>query len=98
MFVILTNYIKPLAEVDSFIKVHRDYLENGYQKNYFLASGPKEPRTGGVILSQLKDKKVLESFLFHDPFYLNGIVDYEIVEFLPVKFHPKLKSLIDEET
>ena len=76
------------------MQAHRDFLEQGFQKNYFLASGPQEPRTGGIILSQLKDKKILEDFLADDPFMQKGIAIYQIIAFTPVKYHQSIKDLI----
>lgn len=97
MFVIIANYLKPLSEVDKYLQAHRDHLELGYQKNYFIASGPQEPRVGGVILSQLEDKKLLEEFLAQDPFYLNEIASYQMIEFHPVKFHQDFRGLMIKE-
>lgn len=87
MFVIMVQYKKPLEIVDEYLAAHRAFLETGYQNNCFIASGPKNPRTGGVILSQLKSREQLEGILAQDPFVLNGIADYEIIEFAPVKYH-----------
>jgi uncharacterized protein YciI len=94
MFVIMLHYKKPLAEVDKFLTEHRNYLEQGYQKNYYITSGPRNPRTGGIILSQLQDKQQLEKILEQDPFYINDLVEYEIIEFIPVKYHADFKAFI----
>ena len=94
MFVILLNYVKPIEIVDQYLIEHRDFLEKGYQQNYFVVSGPRNPRDGGVIISQLKDRTQLESLLKHDPFSLHGIAEYEIIEFTPVKFHKDFEKYI----
>ncbi len=95
MFVVLVQYTKDLAEVDQHLVSHRDYLETGYQNGYLMASGPQNPRTGGVLISQLKDRKILDSFLQHDPFYLHDIASYQVVEFTPVKYHQLLSSFVN---
>ncbi|NBX85618.1 MAG: GTP cyclohydrolase [Gammaproteobacteria bacterium] len=95
MFVILVKYTKNLAVVDQYLASHRDYLETGYQKGYLMASGPQKPRTGGVLISQLKDRKILDAFLQHDPFYLQDVASYQVVEFTPVKFHQLLSSFVN---
>ena len=87
MFVILLTYKKPLSEIDKYLEAHRAFLEIGYKKNYFIASGPKTPRTGGVIISQLQDRKSLDDILSNDPFHIHQLVEYEIIEFTPVKYH-----------
>ena len=95
MFVILVQYIKDIQEVDKYLIAHRDYLDSGYQKDYLMASGPQNPRTGGVLLSQLRDRKILDAFLEHDPFYIHGIASYQVIEFTPVKYHPLLSSIVN---
>ncbi len=94
MFVILVNYLKPIEEVDKYLLEHREFLEHGYQENYFIASGPQNPRIGGIILSQLKDKKYLEKILAEDPFRRERIASYTIIEFEPVKYHGDFKKFI----
>lgn len=94
LFILLGRYEKDLSIVDEHLQAHRDFLELGFQKNYFLVSGPQIPRTGGIILSQLKDKKILEDFFSQDPFVKMGIASYQIIEFTPVKYHEAIKELI----
>ena len=87
MFVIQLHYKVAIEKVDQYLIEHRNFLEAGYQKSYFIVSGPKNPRTGGIIFSQLKDRAQLEKILSEDPFSIHGVADYEIMEFTPVKFH-----------
>ncbi|HEU5280605.1 MAG TPA: YciI family protein [Gammaproteobacteria bacterium] len=94
MFVILVTYKKPLETVDKHLVDHADFLEKGYEKNYFIVSGRKNPRTGGIIISQLKDRNQLENILKNDPFYIHEIADYEIIEFIPGKYHPDFSAFI----
>ncbi len=91
MFLIHVKYKKPLAMIDQHLVAHRAFLEAGYQKNVFIVSGPRSPRTGGIILSQLTDKAQLEKILAQDPFALYDLADYELIEFDPVKCHPDFK-------
>ena len=81
--------------VDKYIEEHREFLDNCYRKNYFIASGPKNPRTGGVIISQLSDRGSLEEILVSDPFSIYDIADYEIVEFLPTKYHAAFSTFLE---
>lgn len=88
------HYKVPIAEIDELIVAHRNFLDEGYQKNYFVASGPKIPRTGGVIISQLNDREQLDAILNDDPFKINNLADYEILEFTPIKYHQQFKCFI----
>ncbi len=94
MFIVEINYKKPIEEIEKHLVAHRSFLEDGYQKNYFIASGPRNPRTGGIILSQLKDKAQLQSILAQDPFQLHDLADYSYVEFEPVKYHVDFKKFL----
>ncbi len=96
MFVILLEYLVPLEVVDRYLSEHREYLEEACQNDFLIASGPRNPRNGGVLLSHLRDKEKLEAWLAQDPFYTNKIAKYTIIEFNPVKHHPDFKIFIEE--
>ena len=56
MFIVNLTYIKPLDEVEKFLEKHIDFLNQYYTKGHFIASGRKNPRTGGIILMRAKNK------------------------------------------
>lgn len=95
MFIISVTYKKPLEAVDEFLAEHRRFLDEGYKKNFFVTSGPKNPRTGGIIISQLKNREELDTLLKQDPFYIHDVADYEVVEFSPIKYHDNFISFIE---
>ena len=86
MFIVILKYIKPLTEIEKFLEAHRSFLDKYYDFNDLVCSGPKNPRDGGVILARTKDRSALEKILDEDPFKINQIATYDIVEFTPVKF------------
>lgn len=96
MFVILLNYKVPIERIDEHVVAHRQFLEEGYQKNYFVTSGPKIPRTGGVIISQLSEREKLDNILKNDPFKIHDLADYEIIEFTPLKYHQEFSTFISK--
>ncbi|MCP4114195.1 MAG: hypothetical protein GY737_02120 [Desulfobacteraceae bacterium] len=83
MFIVSLNYKCPLEEVDKHLDSHVAYLKEEYDNGNFIASGRKLPRTGGVILSTVKNRQQLETIIGKDPFYKAGIAEYEITEFCP---------------
>tara|TARA_R110000868_G_scaffold248315_14_gene504849 strand:- start:983 stop:1270 length:288 start_codon:yes stop_codon:yes gene_type:complete len=95
MFIVMLTYKVSLDVLNEHLAAHRAYLGEGYQKDYLVASGPRIPKTGGILLSQLKDRATLEKFISNDPFKVNGIADYEIIEFEPVKYHQKFAEFIE---
>ena len=95
MLVIELNYTKRLSAVLPHLESHRAFLKAQYEKGYFVASGPKSPRTGGMIIA-LISKDEAEDLVKQDPFYIHNLAKYRIKEFSPVLHHPALKSLLLE--
>ncbi len=67
-----------LAEIDAHLDAHRAFLDRHFATGAFLASGPKVPRTGGVILAHGTDRQALELTLNQDPFRQLGLANYVI--------------------
>ena len=86
MFIAILTYKKSLEEVDRFLQAHRDYLAEHYAAGDFIASGPQTPRVGGVIMIKADSRVTVDSIIAQDPFNVNGIADYQIVEFTPTMF------------
>ena len=83
MFIVSLTYKSDFEEVDKHLDAHVDYLKQEYAEGNFIASGRKIPRTGGIILSCVKNRDELELILAKDPFYKAGIAEYDIIEFDP---------------
>ena len=94
MFIISLTYQVPLEKVDVFIPEHVNYLNEQYAKGHFILSGRKEPRTGGVIISNIGDRNKLNDVLALDPFHREGLASYEVTEVVPTKASEKLGFLI----
>lgn len=86
MFIAILKYKKPLEEVDRFLQAHRDYLAEHYAGGNFISSGPQTPRVGGVIMIKAENRTAVDAIIAKDPFNINGIADYQIVEFTPTMF------------
>lgn len=86
MFIAILKYKKPLEEVDRFLQAHRDYLAEHYAAGNFISSGPQTPRVGGVIMIKAGNHIAVDAIIAQDPFNINGIADYQIVEFTPTMF------------
>jgi len=80
MFVVSLNYKVPLAEIDRLGPAHVEWLKACYSEGIFVASGPKKPRTGGVIIAR-GPRDVLDARLAADPFAKAGAADYDVTEF-----------------
>lgn len=95
MFIAILTYKKPLSEVDRFLAAHREYLAEHYAAGDFIASGPQTPRVGGVIMMKAENRAAVEAIIAQDPFNINGIADYQIVESSPTMFvNQELKQIL----
>lgn len=95
MFIAILTYKQPLSEVDRFLAAHREYLAKHYAAGDFIASGPQTPRVGGLIMIKTESRAAVDSIIAEDPFNINGIADYRIVEFTPTIFiNQELKEIL----
>lgn len=95
MFVVLLNYLRPLEVIDELLPAHVAFLEGQYRAGFFLASGRRVPRTGGVILARAASREELDAVLAQDPFAAAGAAAYEVVEFCPTKSTPELACILE---
>lgn len=94
MFILSLTYKQDPAEADRHMQPHLDWVRKGYDKGWFLASGRKVPRTGGVILAR-GDRAEIEAFIAADPFTIHGVADYDLTEVTLSTVNPGLEALKD---
>ncbi len=83
LFIINLTYT---ADLDTVLKNRPDhvvFLQRHYDAGNFLASGPKVPREGGIILAQADSKDKVIDMANQDPFITRGLATFEITEFVP---------------
>ena len=95
MFIISLSY-KDIAGVDAQLDAHRDFLREQYGRGVFLMSGPKDPRTGGIIVATAETRAEIEAVIALDPFKRAGVADYEVTEFVPTMTSDALASFREE--
>lgn len=83
LFVVDLHYIASFEEIEPELDAHVEFLEENYASGCFFASGPKVPRTGGVIIATAKTREILEQILAADPFHAKQLARYTITEFRP---------------
>ncbi|MFJ4200397.1 YciI family protein [Streptomyces sviceus] len=91
MFVLELSYTAPLDAVDAVLPAHVAWLEKQYERGVFLASGPKNPRDGGMIIAVAEDRARIEEITAGDPFVTAGVCAYRVTEFAATKTAPALE-------
>jgi uncharacterized protein YciI len=92
MFVLEVTYTAPLDRVDAALPEHYTWLDAHFATGVFIASGPKVPRDGGVILAVGDDRAKIEEIVASDPFSVAGVSEYTITEFVTTRTTPALED------
>ncbi|EQK37174.1 YCII-related domain protein [[Clostridium] bifermentans ATCC 19299] len=89
MVIVNITYTVKLNKIEQKLEEHIEFLNKYYANNKFICSGRKNPRTGGVILCNA-DKEEVSEIIKEDPFYINNLGNYEIIEFEASKINKEL--------
>jgi len=82
----VVRYRQPIERVVEMTDAHRAYLRELEAKGILLASGPMDPRFGGLLLLRLPEGDVLtqlEQIRDGDPFVKHQIAQYELLPWVP---------------
>ena len=95
MFLVEITYTRPIDEIEAQTAAHRAFLDIHMASGLLILTGPKVPRTGGILIARGgQTKEQLAAVLADDPFRALGLADYAITEFAAGKYHPALASLV----
>ena len=79
----LVRYRRPLEEVLAVTERHRAYLGQLKDEGVLLASGPMDPRAGGILLLSIPDDEDVHACLDRirdgDPYVRFGMAQYELI-------------------
>jgi len=78
----IIRYRRPLDEVLEVTEQHRTYLKSVKDEGYLVASGPMDPRSGGILLLHVPDDDViptLDRIRDGDPYVTFGLAQYEML-------------------
>lgn len=94
MFLAISKYIKPAEEREKHLTEHRAFLDKCIEKNVLVIAGRINPPTGGVILFNVDTEEEARTILREDPFAINKIAEYEIIELVVGKYDPCVSKFI----
>ncbi|WP_144672484.1 YciI family protein [Arthrobacter sp. U41] len=93
MYVVSLTYKVPEEIVDFHLPAHVTWLQD-FDQGIFLVAGRKIPRTGALLLSTA-DREALDASLAKDPFYINGVAEFDVEEFHASRVAPGYENLLD---
>jgi uncharacterized protein YciI len=94
MYVVSLTYKVPEEIVDFHLPAHVIWLQDAFDEGVLMVAGRKIPRTGALLLSNA-DRSDLDASLAKDPFYVNGVADFEVMEFHASRVAPGYENLLD---
>ena len=83
MFVFVSEYQRPLEEVDKHREAHLAFLAGLNERGHILVSGRRTPPAGGVVVIDAADLEEAKAIMAEDPFAQAGVARYEPYEFTP---------------
>lgn len=86
MYLILLQYIRPVAAIEHYMDAHNAFLEKQYREGKFIISGRRKPRTGAIILCRAGSRREVEAIMAEDPLDKFQLAVYDIIEFEPNTF------------
>ena len=94
MYVVSLTYKVPEEIVDFHLPAHVTWLQAAFDQGIFMVAGRKIPRTGALVLSNA-DRDALDASLARDPFYINGVAEFDVEEFHASRVAPGYENLLD---
>ncbi|MBI4928808.1 MAG: hypothetical protein HY835_13650 [Anaerolineae bacterium] len=94
-FLVMVNYLIPAEQLGDALTEHRAFLQTGYDAGLLLMSGPRSPRTGGLVVARAESLAEIQSFFKDDPYQVKGLATYEFIPFDPVKRQPFLEDWVN---
>ncbi len=88
-------YKAPIVKIEELTPIHREFLQTGYKTGMLLVSGPKVPRTGGIVIAKANSMEEITGFFKNDPYALNDAADYSFIEFNPKSYQEILKGWVE---
>jgi uncharacterized protein YciI len=80
------RYRRPLEQVLTVSDAHRAYLLGLKERGILLASGPLDPRNGGLLLLRVPNDDAitaLDRIRDEDPYTKAGMAQYELLPWAP---------------
>ncbi|CEN77594.1 YciI family protein [Paraclostridium sordellii] len=87
-YFIVEGILKSKDEIDKdTMTKHMNYSQKAMDDGLILMSGLKKNMSGGIFIMKSDSIENIKEYLDNEPFKLEGIQDYKIIEFSPHYFN-----------
>jgi uncharacterized protein YciI len=80
VWLLLSRYVRPLAEVDALRADHLAHLERQRAAGHFVLWGRLVPPSGGFVVARGLDRAGVAEVLAEDPFTTGGVARWDVHE------------------
>ena len=94
MFLILLQYIRPVAAIEHYMDQHRAFLDKYYKSGQFILAGRRKPKSGGLILCKASSRREVEQIMSEDPLDKFQLALHEIIESEPTSYVNELEAYL----
>lgn len=91
-FIVEGTLINPDSINDDIMKEHMAYSQKAMDQGLIMMSGLKEDMSGGIFMMKGESMKEVEDYLHFEPFKVNKIQEYKVIEFTPHFINPSPKE------
>jgi uncharacterized protein YciI len=95
VYILISDYLKPAAEVDLQLPNHRSWIKRGYESGRILFSGRLVPATGGAIVLRAASRDEVSDLIETDPYVQHNLVRYAIHEVAETPFPHRSQAFDD---
>jgi uncharacterized protein YciI len=85
VYLMISTYLKPLAEVDAARADHLDFIAELERDGYAVTAGRIDPPTGGIILLDVDTEAEAQELIARDPYVVRGLAAYSATGWHPTR-------------
>lgn len=85
MYVIDLVYTGSFEGLEDVVAEHRRYLDAHRDAGLVLFYGPKDPRTGGIVVTREAGRDEVDRLIEEDPFVRDGLVSTAVTKFVDAR-------------
>ncbi len=93
-FIINLQFTQSFETFGDLVPAHRAFLQEGYDRGLLLMSGPKQDKTGGIIVARAESEQLLRELMSQDPYLIHGVAHHAITPFSAVKRAPLIEDWV----
>ena len=92
MIILRSTYVADVVALQAHLEAHLRWVDAGYKRGWFIASGLRDGGVGAAILAQGVEIDEIRDFLEEDPFVRNAVSEYDVIEFEAARTVAELAS------